>query len=57
MTIAGAGTRPTPTRRRPDALSSAEELWSVAAGAWMVIGLFFDGLAHVELEPESFFTP
>jgi len=49
------------TSRRPTqpavALSTGEELASIAAGAWMVVGLFLDGLAHVELEPESFFTP
>lgn len=38
------------------ALSTGEEMASVCAGAWMVVGLFLDGLAHVELEPESFFT-
>ncbi len=46
---------PTPHPARP--LSTSEELASIAAGAWMVVGLFLDGLAHVELEPESFFTP
>lgn len=27
------------------------------AGVWMIVGLFLDGLAHVELRPDSFFTP
>lgn len=26
------------------------------AGVWMIVGLFLDGLAHVELRPDSFFT-
>lgn len=37
-------------------LTPKEEILAVGAGAWMVVGLFLDGLAHVELEPESFFT-
>ena len=57
MTIAKH--RPISKRPGPTAepLSTREEMASVLAGAWMVVGLFLDGLAHVELEPESFFTP
>lgn len=40
-----------------DRLSTGEELVSAAAGIWMIIGLFLDGLAHVELKPDTFFTP
>ena len=38
-------------------LTLAEELGAVAAGVWMLVGLFLDGLAHIELRPDTFFTP
>jgi len=38
-------------------LSPREQATGVLVGLWMVIGLFLDGWAHDNNEPESFFTP
>ena len=46
--------RPTDARRT----SSQEDLVTAAAGAWLVLALFSDGWAHLNVpELESFFTP
>lgn len=37
-------------------LRPREQLLAALAGVWMIVGLFLDGLAHTELEPDSFFT-
>lgn len=38
-------------------LRTGEQLIAALTGVWMIVGLFLDGLAHIELEPDSFFTP
>lgn len=43
------------TRYRPR-LSRGAELWTVAFGAWMVVGLLLDGWAHNHGKPESVLT-
>ena len=43
------------TVRQP--LSAREQVIGVLFGLWMVVGLFLDGWAHDNNEPESFFTP
>ncbi len=45
------------TGSRGAPLTPREWLLGVAAGFWMVVGLFLDGLAHDDGRPESFFTP
>ena len=47
--------RPDSTGARP--LTLVEELAAIAAGVWMLVGLFLDGVAHIELKPDTFFTP
>ena len=37
-------------------LSQREELVTVGLGGWLITGLFLDGYAHVNDQPESFFT-
>lgn len=39
------------------ALTASEQAVGVLFGLWMVLGLFLDGWAHDNGEPESFFTP
>jgi hypothetical protein len=42
----------------PDATNAREDLVTVAAGLWLMLGLFVDGWAHTNLtELETFFTP
>lgn len=41
----------------PAPLSGIEQGVGLAAGLWLVIGLFLDGWAHDDARPESFFTP
>lgn len=38
-------------------LHAHEDLVTVLAGAWLIVGLFLDGWAHNNSKPESFFTP
>jgi len=38
-------------------LSARDQVTGVLVGLWMVVGLFLDGWAHDNNEPESFFTP
>lgn len=45
---------PTPVR---EPLSAQDQVIGVLVGLWMVVGLFLDGWAHDNNEPESFFTP
>jgi len=47
-------TEPGPVRAP---LSAREQAIGVLFGLWMVVGLFLDGWAHDNNEPESFFTP
>lgn len=50
-----ASTRSTAAAREP--LSARDHAIGVLVGLWMVAGLFLDGWAHDNNEPESFFTP
>jgi hypothetical protein len=45
--------------RRPPAspITRGEELLGIAFALWAVVGLFFDGWAHSERKPDTFFTP
>lgn len=45
-----------PGTARPT-LDQADQRLAVAFGAWMIAGLFIDGWAHDNNQPESFFTP
>src|SRR5690349_13973146 len=50
--------KPAPPGLDPPAPPSyADDLLSVAFGAWLVIGLFLDGWAHNHQRPETIFTP
>ncbi|HWH32280.1 MAG TPA: hypothetical protein VNU01_06375 [Egibacteraceae bacterium] len=49
------GTRTASATRR--SLTRREHLLTVGFGLWMVVGLFLDGWAHDNNQPESFFTP
>lgn len=50
-----ASTPGSTTVREP--LSTRDQAIGVLVGLWMVAGLFLDGWAHDNNEPESFFTP
>jgi len=50
------GDLPRPHPERP-ALTARDHAMAVGFGAWMIVGLFLDGWAHDNNEPESFFTP
>ncbi|MDE0805371.1 MAG: hypothetical protein OSA99_18890, partial [Acidimicrobiales bacterium] len=47
-------TNPSSHRR---ALTARDQAFGVVFALWMVVGLFLDGWAHDNNEPESFFTP
>ena len=44
-------------RRTTPGLTPRDHALAVVFGVWMVIGLFLDGWAHDNNQPESFFTP